>query len=266
LKAPTPAAILFSLVGLVAGPAPADVVIEIDKCRQVAEGRAEIIDFEGKTARGQEVTLKGLLSKPDGPGPFRGLVILPGARGLVVPLCYASIVPGFLDRGFVTLMVAPRTARQQDGTRRYQYNFTDLASYGYAAAAALAARPDVDASRIGVWGHSNGGTAAIDVATWPAGPADTFRAVVAAAPTCPSQGKPPAIPLLVMISDKDPWTSADWCTDYAAKLVGVGTFEFQLLLGADHAYWAAPGYEAPAAKLAEERLTAFFAKYLPATR
>jgi dipeptidyl aminopeptidase/acylaminoacyl peptidase len=182
LKVQTLAAVLFSLVGLAAGPAPADVVIEIDKCRQVAEGRAEIVDFEGKTARGQRVTLKGLLSKPDGPGPFRGLVILPGARGLVVPLCYASRVPGFVDRGFVTLMVAPRTARQQDGTRRYQYNFTDLASYGYGAAAALAARPDVDASRIGVWGHSNGGSAAIDVATWPAGPADTFRAVVAAAP------------------------------------------------------------------------------------
>ena len=234
--------------------------VDVNQCWMVAEGRAEVISFDAETADGRQVTLKGLLSSPDGTGPFQGIVMLPGR--LITPYCYGAVVEQFVNWGFVTLVVTPTTARDGSGNQLFQYSFVDLGNYALGAASALTTVPQVDATRIGLWGHSRGGAAVIDVISSAGGKQSAFRAAVAASPECPTKARP-TIPLLVLIGTEDTVVVVDWCIDYAAQLEDVSAFEFFLIPNAGHLYWApgAPKYNETAAKLAERRLKAFLAKH-----
>jgi dienelactone hydrolase len=228
----------------------------------VAEGRAEVIGFDAETADGRQVRLKGLLTRPDGTGPYSAMVMLPGSGGLFTPSCYGAVVEQFVNWGFVALVVAPTTARERSGNKLFQYSFVDLGKYAQGAASALAAEPLVDPARIGLWGHSRGGAAANDVASSAGGKQSAFRAAVAASPECPAKS-PPTIPLLVLIGTEDTAVAVDWCINYAAQLKDVGGFEFLLIPNAGHIYWApgTPKYNETAANLAERRLKAFLTKH-----
>lgn len=256
------AAVLLGAL-LVAGPTQA---VDVKRCRLVAEGRAAVIGFEAVTADGRQVSLDGLLTRPDGTAPASAMVMLPGSGGLVTPYCYGSVSERFADWGFATLIVAPTTARDGGGNPLYQYSFADLATYARGAAAALAALPRVDPARIGLWGHSRGGGAVIDAVSGAAGGRSPFRAAVAAAPVCPAKAVPPTIPLLVLVGSEDGDVNVDWCVDYAAQLEDAGGFAFFLISNAGHLYWApgAPGYDETAARLAALRLKDFLAKHLRA--
>jgi len=247
---------------LVADPA---IAADVSRCSMVAEGRAEVIGFDADGADGKRVTLRGLLTGPEGAGPFGSIVILPGGRGPRSPGCYESAVEQFVDWGFVTLIVVPVPARDQRGTETFQYDDADLASYAHGAATALAAMPQVDATRIALWGHSRGGAAVIYAVSKARDMRSRFRAAVAAAPWpgCPDKAAPIAIPLLVLIGAKDATSSAGSCVDYAAKMADVGGFEFMLIPDAGHSYWnpAGPAYDESAAKLAARRLRALFEKH-----
>ncbi len=266
--------ILVLLLGaLVAAPAALAEDTPLDyirKCPQVLDGRAEIIEFDAKMLNGTPVRLAGLLAKPLGKGPFPGAVLLPGGRGLRVPTCYSSILPTFLEWGYATLTVAPRTAREMDGTPRYTYSFADHGSYGISAAQVLRASEFVDKDNLVLWGHSYGASAVVDAVNYGGDKLEVYRAAVALAPYCPGKARPPGLPLLVVTGEKDPEVEPVLCKDYAKKLTGTADFEFLLLPETGHSYWARfkrdYKYNPETAKLAQRRVKAFFAKHLHTQR
>ena len=257
--------VVMVAVSAAAEDAPLDY---IKKCPQVADGRAQVVEFDGKTVSGTPVKLLGLLTKPTGEGPFPGLVILPGSNGLIVPYCYSSIAPTFLEWGFATLTVAPRTARERDGTPRYIYSFADHGNYGFAGARTLGSFDFVDKDRIVLWGHSNGGVAVIDAVNFGGDKLDVYRAAVAAAPYCPGEARPPGIPLLVVTGENDREVQPEFCTAYAKQLEETEGFQFLLLPDTGHSYWAklADDYNATAHKLAAEQVKAFYFRNLNVPR
>jgi len=257
-----PRALNVALCTAVLAAASPAAAVDIRQCAMVAEGRAEIVNFEAERADGSRVRLDGLLSTPDGAGPFPVVVMQPGSAGLVVPYCYGAVVAQLTDWGLATLVVAPTTARDGSGAPMPQYSFADLARYGHGAAAALSALPQIDPARIGLWGHSRGGHAVLEAVTRGDGPPGMFRAAVAVAPECLAKGLP-SIPLLLVIGTADRVVSVDWCKDYAASVSDAAGFEFLLLADAGHAYWApaAPDYDEAAAMLAAARLMAFLRQH-----
>ena len=65
---------------------------DVERCRMVASGDAQVIQFKARMASGKRVTVRGLLSRPAGAGPVPAVVMLPGSRGPRPPGCYASVV------------------------------------------------------------------------------------------------------------------------------------------------------------------------------
>lgn len=243
--------------------------VDVSQCSMVADGRAEIIHFDARMADGRKVELDGLLAGPGGAGPFPAIVMLPGGGGLFTPYCYRAVVEAFVNWGFVTLIVASTTAHDDDGNHVSRYSFADQASHSYGAISAVETIPEVDRSRIGIWGHSLGGLSVIHaVSSITEKPGMLFQAAVAIAPLCPAQPASPTVPMLVMIGEKDNEVSVDACVDFAARLDGIGGLEFLLIPEAGHLYWApgAPGYNEASAMLSEKRLKTFLAKHLQVAR
>ncbi len=253
---------LCAVTFLIASPANA---ADVSKCQSVVEGRAKIISFDAEMAYGKKVRLRGLLAVPDGSGPFRPMVILPGGRGPRLPHCFNYMVEPFLNWGFATLMVVPSPAREEDGTELFDYSFADLGNYAHGAATALAALPQIDPTRMVLWGHSRGGGAVIDAVSSAREKRDTFAGAIALAPypACPGKAVPPAIPLLVMVGTEDTESPADRCVEYAAKLESVAGFEFLLLQDGGHSFWPTVWgeYNETAANLANLHLKAFLVKH-----
>ena len=248
---------LMALVLLFATPVYA---VNIERCSMVSEGLTKVISFTARTAAGTEVTLKGLITAPDGEGPFPAIVMLPGAEGLVTPYCYRAVVERLVGWGYITLIPAGTTARDSKGKNHLQYSFLDQVNYAHGGAAVLLTMRQVDPARISVWGHSRGGLSVLHGAASEEKSFGTiFRAAVAAAPQCPANATPPSIPLLLLIGSEDLSVSVDACSDLAAHLEGAPGFEFLLIPNAGHAYWApsTPQYNRTGAELAEKRLEAF---------
>lgn len=110
--------------------------------------------------------------KPTGSGPFPGLLIVPGyVSEPKLPKDYAAM-------GYATLSVAPRGKLRSNDVFNPGYpglltnNIEDAENYGYRgfymdavrAFDTLAARPEVDKTRIGVHGSSQGGALTLLVA------------------------------------------------------------------------------------------------------
>ncbi|MGI9478776.1 MAG: alpha/beta hydrolase family protein, partial [Hyphomicrobiaceae bacterium] len=164
--------------------------VNIKQCEMVANGSASIIDFRAQASDGRRVTLKGILFGRAGRQKSPALVMLPGSNGLIMPYCYGAIARQFAEWGIITLIVAPTTARDQSGGLYSNYSFADLARYAYGAADALAGLAQVDRKRIGLWGHSRGGLAAIAAVTTSATSGQLpFEAAVAIAAVCPAKAK-----------------------------------------------------------------------------
>lgn len=157
------------------------------------------------------------MSKPDGPGPFPAVVHMHGCGGLAA---YRRIAAAkqFTDWGYVTLIVDSFT------TRGIKDACTGLAVVPSREADAmgalqyLAALPYIDAKRIAIVGYSQGGIAALNVATaQPAGlfempPGLRYKAAVAYYPMCSAAGDELEIPTLVLIGELDDWSRAVECT------------------------------------------------------
>lgn len=239
--------------------------VDINQCSMVADDRAEVIGFGGQMADGTDVELKGILASPDGSGPFPAVVMLPGGGGLYIPYCYGAVVEQFVSWGFVTLIVASTTARDRDGNQLSQYSFVDQARHAYAGASAVANVPRVDATRIGLWGHSRGGSGVIDaVSSAKLKPSTAFRAAVAAAPHCPAKAIALTVPLLVLIGAEDTDVSVDACIDFAAHMENISGFDFLLMPDAHHVYWAkgTRGFNEAAATMAANHLKTFLVKHI----
>lgn len=246
---------LCAVILLTAYPANS---VDIGKCSMVADGRAEIITFGAQLTDGRRVTLKGILAGPEGAGPFPAILVLPGGGGLYTPYCYRAWIDQFANWGYVTLIVASSTAQDADGNRLFQYSFIDQANHARGAASVLATVPNVDHTRIGVWGFSLGALTAIELASSGQEAISRFRAVIAAAPHCPASGFTPHTPLLVLIGAEDAEVSVSACVDFAAQLNHTNGFEFVLMQGAKHVFWE----NAAAAVSSAQRMQAFLTKHL----
>ena len=113
----------------------------------------------------EDVTLAGTLHLPGDAGPYPALVMLPGSGpedrdsgGYFPPLRER-----FLDTGLAVLSWDKPGVGASTGDWHRQ-TFFDRANEAIAALAWLRAQDEVDASRTGVWGHSQGGWVAQIVA------------------------------------------------------------------------------------------------------
>ena len=169
--------------------------------------------------------LVGYLSRPPGPGPFPGVVLLHGCGGMrsneVLWRAY------FTNLGFATLAVDSLRPRgiAQICTRGGQVTSSMRAADAYAALDYLADQPFVRSDRIVAMGFSHGGGVALDVVTaLRVGPrpadAPRFAAAVGLYPDCSYVRRQTAeylAPALILVGDADDWTPAEPCRKLAQR-------------------------------------------------
>jgi dienelactone hydrolase len=177
--------------------------------------RAETVRFAsvavGNVPAGPEIT--GWLTKPDGPGPFPAIILAHSCAGVnphtdawsarLVRWGYLVLAPdSFNPRGTKAVCTTPNVVTPN-------MRVADIAG----ALDFLAARPDVIKGRIGIIGHSHGGSTTMRALQ------KTFdlkarglRGGVAYYPGCtPAFNAGVGLPLLILIGDKDDWTPAEAC-------------------------------------------------------
>jgi dienelactone hydrolase len=153
------------------------------------------------------------------------------ARGI-----HALAVDSLTPRGETELCTQRLGARQVTMTQRRRDALGALAW--------LAAQPTVDASRIGVLGWSNGGSAVL--ASTNAQHAEVQAAAVKAAlavafyPGCESElkrGYRPVAPLLLLLGEADDWTPAAPCKQLAGSVAATApAVQWQAYAGAYHGF------------------------------
>ncbi|CAN5309813.1 dienelactone hydrolase family protein [soil metagenome] len=177
--------------------------------------RAETVRFAsvavGTVPAGPEIT--GWLSKPGGPGPFPAIILAHSCAGVtphtdarsarLVKWGYLVLVPdSFNPRGTNAVCTTPNVVTPN-------MRVADVAG----ALDYLATRPDVVRGRIGIIGHSHGGSTTMRSLQKPFDlKARGLRGGVAYYPGCaPASNGAVDLPLLILIGDKDDWTPADAC-------------------------------------------------------
>ena len=186
-------------------------------------------------------SLRGLLFRPEGAGPFPAVVAMHGCSGLIQTKgrMFERDLGWALElrtRGFVALFVDSFGSRGvsagcASGNDPVAKPWAERTYDSYAALAYLQGRADVIADRIGLMGWSHGGATVMytvapqDAARPAALPKGDFRAAVAFYPGwCRAGWMPanwaPAMPLLVVLGGADNWTTAAPCaaiTEAAAR-------------------------------------------------
>jgi pimeloyl-ACP methyl ester carboxylesterase len=104
--------------------------------------------------RNGDVELHGTLSIPEGPGPHPAVVLVHGSGAATRNIGFFASV--YERLGIATLSFDKRGAGESTGNWK-SAPFTDLAGDVLAAVALLKARDDIDGSRIGLDGSSQGG-------------------------------------------------------------------------------------------------------------
>ncbi len=159
--------------------------------------------------------IQGYLSRPPGDGPFPAIVHLHGCGGLTAQ---RRKLDGeqFTRWGYVTLIVDSFTTRGiKDACAGQVLPARHADAMG--ALIYLSKLPFVDPNRIAVVGYSQGGIAALEIASaQPAQILDVpqamkFKAAVAYYPWCSAAADKLAIPTLVLIGELDDWTLATSC-------------------------------------------------------
>ena len=192
------------------------------------------------------VTVDGKLFVPPGArGRLPVVVIVPGSLSIAAShLKHAETLVGL---GIAAFVLDPFGARGVSSTVANQAQFSFAASaYDVAATVrVLAAHPAIDPARIGLQGHSRGGSAVLTAVTRRFceavhGPALSVHAVLAAYPWCGHQFLDPrvgATEVRVLIGDQDDWVSPQQAQGYvqALRLSG-GTASIRIVAGAEHSF------------------------------
>ncbi|HSH69023.1 MAG TPA: dienelactone hydrolase family protein, partial [Deferrisomatales bacterium] len=137
---------------------------------------------------GEPLSLTGILAKPEGNGPFPGIVLLHGAGGINQERD-ADWVRRLVRWGYVTLQVdsfRPRGVARVVGTP-FRVPFLARAQDAHDGKAYLAGLPFVAPDQIGVTGWSHGGISAhyaVDELSGPLRGDGPFRAGIAFYPAC----------------------------------------------------------------------------------
>lgn len=178
---------------------------------------------------GDEKPLKGLMFKPDGPGPFPAVIALHGCGGLgsngKLSSRHADWAERLKAQGMIVLfpdsfgsrglgsqcLVADRTVRPS----------RERVADTYAARTFLLERPDVRADRVSLLGWSNGGSSVLWSVAAERRPRDgkpDFHAAVSFYPGCRLVAQAAErrdwetrLPLLLLIGEADTWTPAAPC-------------------------------------------------------
>ena len=231
----------------------------------------------GSSAAGPEV--KGWIYRPAGPGPFRVIILAHSCAGanshtdiwgkLLVSWGYLVLAPdSFNPRGTKAVCTTPNVVTPN-------MRISDIAG----ALDYLATRPDVMKGKIGIIGHSHGGSTVIRSAQKSFGLAQRGLAGgVAYYPGCnPAFDTGIDVPVLLLAGDKDDWTSADRCRQMVAGLARPNLVEPVYYPNAYHSFdskaadRSVPGsagkmhwlsFDPAAAPDAGARTKAFFAKVL----
>lgn len=134
--------------------------------------KVEEITFQNAQA---QVQLAGTYSVPAGKGPFPAVALLTGSgpedrnSTLFGHQPFAVLADYLTRRGIAVLRFDDRGVGRSGGTLAGTTSL-DYAADARAALAWLRARPEVKKTKVGLVGHSQGGTAAIEAAGQPLGP------------------------------------------------------------------------------------------------
>jgi dienelactone hydrolase len=246
-----------------------------------ASAWAQSVSFPSVTVGGSQAgpEVKGWVYKPSGDAPFPAIILAHSCAGanvhtdrwgrLLVSWGYLVLAPdSFVPRGTRAVCTTP-------GVVTPNMRVADIAG----ALDYLATRPDVVKGRIGIIGHSHGGSTVIRSTQKSFGLAQRgLAAGVAYYPGCnPKFDGDIDIPVLLLAGDKDDWTPADRCRSLVSGLRRGDLVEAIYYPDAYHSFdskvadrtvQGAAGkhhhlaYDTVAAPDAEERTKAFFAKYL----
>lgn len=134
--------------------------------------RSEEVSFTSQPA---QVKLAGTLTVPAGKGPFPAVALLTGSgpedrdETVFGHKPFAVLADYLTRRGWAVLRFDDRGVGQSGGTLAGTTS-ADYATDARAALAFLRARPGINKHKVGLIGHSEGGTAAIRAAGQPQGP------------------------------------------------------------------------------------------------
>ncbi len=247
---------------------PLAVYAKVTDCTVVITGEAKSVSFATKTKEGQNVPVDGVLMKPDGKGPFPGMVLLHGHGGVFPPRCYGGALRLFVELGYVALVI-DSTSAQRPSRWMGEYTSEDQAQDAHKGRAFLATLPYVIADKIGVIGWSLGGAAVMDAVsnnkmTLIMEKEAPFQAAVTIYPICYKKIKDLEAPLLIFIGEEDVRASAAACRNMT--VTKKGEVEYQLIIypGVAHGYdaqWLSY-YDEASTQDTYDRLKNFFAKYL----
>lgn len=225
------------------------IVVAIAVALGVESGRAETpsekVVFPSNDAdltKGPPTEITGLILKPAGQGPFPGIVLLHGCGGLFsgstgekLTARHEDWAMRFRDLGYVVLMpdsFGPRGHRQICTVKDRPILATrERPRDAYGALAYLQSRDDVRADRIAIMGWSHGAQTVLATIT-PKSPGrpkhlpkGDFKAAVSFYPGCTTARNSTygaVAPTLLLVGEKDDWTPAAPCLEFAEAALGRG--------------------------------------------
>jgi dienelactone hydrolase len=194
-----------------------------------AVAEAEAVEF-----REGDLTLKGMLFRPEGNGPFPAVIAMHNCAGLMSPsgtmrTRYRDWAQQLVKMGFVALFpdsYGPRGLGNECNDRN-QTTRSDHERVADALAARhwLQQRPEVKGDRISLIGWSNGGTSVL----WTVRPRgkredrSDFRSAVVFYPACrrlDTTAWSARVPTLILIGALDDWSSPQECERMVADAKG----------------------------------------------
>lgn len=218
-----------------------------------AQERVKFDSRDGDLTGGAPTRIEAIVTMPAGTGPHPAIVLLHGCGGLYVLSGSragqvlsrdAEWARRLADLGYIVVQpdsFNPRGVREICRLKeRPVTSSRERPRDAFGALAWLAARPDVDRTRIVLmgWSHGGGTTLASVAASATGRPADVdFRAAVAFYPGClesrSARDWRARVPLLILNGELDDWTPASYCRALAASNAGRGV-ELVVYPGAYH--------------------------------
>jgi dienelactone hydrolase len=216
------------------------------------------------------VTVDGKLFMPKGSGGrLPVVVVVPGS--LSIAASHLKHAETLVDMGIAAFVLDPFGARGVASTvsNQAQFSFAASAYDVGATVGVLAAHPALDRARIGLQGHSRGGSAVLTAVTrlFCESVHDrsiVVRSVLAAYPWCGHQFLDPdvgATEVRVLVGDQDDWVSPQQAQGYvqALRLRGAEA-SIRIVAGAEHSFdREEPLQQIPEASVSPAAPTAYLA-------